>query len=94
MASAPLIELPLTLRLSPQAREELTKRAEATGVDLASYVSNIVERNAQAATSLDEISGPIYEHFLQSGLTDEQLGDLLEKEKHEARAHRRARHAS
>ena len=91
---AQTIELPLTLRLSAQARQKLQERAAASGTDVAGYVSTIVEQNTQKPLSLEEISGPVYQRFLESGLSDEQLSDLLEKEKHEARADRRARQAS
>ena len=88
------IELPLTLRLSDQARRKLAARAAASGTDIAGYVSVIVEQSTQKPLSLEEISGPVYQRFLESGLTDDQLGDVLEQEKHEARAERRARQAS
>lgn len=37
-------------------------------------------------TALEEISGPIYQEFLRSGMTDEELGDMLEEAKHAMRA--------
>jgi len=94
MAASRMVELPLTLHISEQAREKLAQRAAAGGADLAEYVSTIVEENAQKPLSLEEISGPVYQKFLESGMTDDELGDLLEKEKHAARAERRARQTS
>lgn len=95
MATPPqTVELPLTLRLSEQARAKLAERAAASGTDVAGYVSVIVEQNAHKPLSLEEISGPVYQRFLESGLTDDQLAERLEQEKHEARAQRRARQAS
>jgi len=88
------VELPLTLRVSQQARQRLAERAAASGTDIAGYVSTIVEQNTQAPLSLEEISGPVYQHFLASGMTDEELGESLEREKHEDRARLRTRHAS
>jgi hypothetical protein len=87
-------ELAITLRLTPQAKECLAKRASANGTDLAGYVSTIVEQASQAPLSLEEISGPIYQRFVESGMTDDELGDLLEREKHAARLERRSRQAS
>jgi len=87
------IDFPLTLHLSEQAAEKLAARAAAGGSDMAGYVSTLVEQSTQSPLSLQEISGPIYERFLESGMTDDELGDLLEKEKHAARAERRARQA-
>ncbi len=40
------------------------------------------------------MSGPIYQRCLESGMTDEELGEELERAKHEMRAERRARNAS
>jgi hypothetical protein len=95
MAATPqTIELPLTLHISQQAREKLAQRAAAGGSDLAGYVSTLLEQTAKRPLSLEEISGPIYQRFLESGMTDDELGDLLEEEKHAARAERRARQAS
>ena len=92
--SAQMVELPLTLHISEQTRIKLTERAAARGSDLAEYVSTILEYASEKPLSLEEISGPIYQRFLESGMTDDELGDLLEKEKHAARAKRRARQAS
>ena len=84
------VELPLTLKLTKETRQKLDERAAASGTDVAGYVSTIVEQNTSQPHSLEEISGPIYQRFLDSGLTDDQLSDLLEREKHDARAQRRA----
>jgi hypothetical protein len=91
---AQTIELALTLRLSAQARQKLQERAAASGTDVAGYVSTIVEQNTQKPLSLEAISGPVYQRFLDSGLTDEQLSEELEQAKHEMRAERRGRRAS
>ena len=93
-ARSPIIELLLTLRVSEQARQRLAERAAASGTDVAGYVSAIIEQNAQRPASLEDISGPVYQRFLESGLTDDQLRDALEQEKHAARAQRRGRRAS
>ena len=84
----------LTLRLPKEATEELKRRAEASGQDVAEFVSHLVEHFAQPPTPLEILSGPIYQRFLESGMTDDQLAEELERAKHEMRAERRARHAS
>lgn len=95
MAASPeTVELPLTLHISEQAKQKLAQRAAAGGSDIAAYVSSLVEQTAQKPLSLEEISGPVYQRFLESGMTDDELGDLLEQEKHAARAERRSRQAS
>lgn len=86
------VDVPLTLHISAATREVLTRRAAAAGTDVEGYVSSLVERNAAAeGFSLAEISGPVYERFVGSGTTDDELAEELERGKHELRAERRGR---
>lgn len=83
----------LNIHLAPDAANRLTAKARDAGVDVAEYAARLLESEALRPT-LREISGPVEEAFAASGLTDEQLGELLEKAKHEMRAERRARQGS
>jgi hypothetical protein len=89
--SVQTVEIPLTLRVSRQAQETLAERAAASGTDMAEYVSALVETTARTPLSLRGISGPVYQRFLESGVTDDELSEELERAKHELRAERRAR---
>jgi hypothetical protein len=84
----------LIIRLRTDATEKLKVRAAASGQDVATFVSRLVEQFAEPPTPIEELSGPIYQKFLESGMTDEELGDELERAKHEMRAERRARLSS
>ncbi len=84
----------LSLSISPQAEAELKARAAAAGLDIATYAARELERLTTPARSVRELSGPAYDEFLASGMTDDQLGDLLEEVKHEMRAEKRQRRAS
>ncbi|MGA2232560.1 MAG: hypothetical protein ABSH22_16815 [Tepidisphaeraceae bacterium] len=86
--------MPLTLHLSQETQEKLALQAAANGTDVAGYVSKIVEETTRKPFSLEEISGPVYKRFLESGTTDDELSEELERGKHELRAERRARQAS
>ena len=55
------------------------------------YVSRLLQHFTEAPTPLEEISGPIYQRFLASGMTDDELGEELERAKHESRMERRPR---
>jgi hypothetical protein len=77
--------------ISSEAEDRLRRRAEACGEDLTSYVAKLLAHFAEPPTPLKELSGPIFEAFKASGMTDDELGDLLEKAKHEMRAERRAK---
>ena len=83
------VDVPVTLRISVGTRDELARRAAAEGTDLAGYVSSLVERSAAAGFSLEKISGPVFERFVESGTTDDELAEELERGKHELRAERR-----
>jgi hypothetical protein len=89
MASLPTVELPLTLHLTKEAQEKLVQKAAENGTDVAGYVSRIVEETTRKPFSLKEISGPVYKRFVESGTTDDELSDELERGKHELRAERR-----
>ena len=54
----------------------------------------MLEAGVRIVPSLREISGQVADEFSSSCLTDEAFGDLLENEKHDMRAEKRARGAS
>jgi hypothetical protein len=87
-------EIPVTLRLSKDAQRRLAERAADAGVSLSDYLAGLIESVVESPQTLAEISGPVYERFVTSGTTDEQLSEELERAKHEARADRRGRRAS
>ena len=84
----------LTISLPPDVEAKVRARAAAIGTDLERYIAQLVIRSVEAPLSLEQISGPVSEAFAESGLTDDELSDLLEREKHEARRERRNRRAS
>ena len=81
----------LQIPVSPETEARLRVRAAASGEDLPEYVAKLVSHFAEGPTNLSELSGPIHQRFLESGMTDDELGELLERAKHEMRAERRAR---
>lgn len=87
------IELALKLRISRAAGDKLAQRAAATGKAVDEYAAELIE-NAVTAPSLDEVLAPLRAEVVASGVTDDELSDLLENAKHEMRAERRARRAS
>jgi len=84
----------LTIPISADAEAKLKAKAAQAGVDVTAYVSALVEQSARPSLSLRELSGPIADDFAKSGMTDVELGDLLEEAKHEMRAEKRARKVS
>jgi hypothetical protein len=79
----------LHVPVAPGTEARLRERAALVGQDVATYAARVLERSAEQPLSLEEISGPIAEEFHRSGMSEEQLSDLLEKAEHEARRRRR-----
>jgi hypothetical protein len=81
----------LNITLTPEKEKRLRERAAAAGEDVGTFASRLLDQFAAQPTPLEQLSGPICDAFLESGMTDDELGDLLEKAKHEMRAERRAK---
>ena len=84
----------LSIPLPPQAEAALRQRAAATGKDPSTIASELLtyaltQTSELTLDRLEEISGDSYRNFIASGMTDEQLGDELERIKHEDRAKKR-----
>lgn len=78
----------ISIPLSSEAEARLRARAAAVGQDVVTYAARVLERLGQPPVPASDISGPVADEFRASGLTDEQLGDLLEDAKHDARKNR------
>lgn len=79
----------LTISLPPESAAQLQRRAEASGVDVSTYVSKLLQHFTEPPAPLEELSGPIHDRFRASGMTEDQLAEELERAKHEMRAERR-----
>ena len=80
----------LTLQIPPEAEARLIEKARSAGMDVPRYAERILETEARRPT-LGEISGPIAAAFQESGMSEDELGDLLEKAKLQMRAERQVR---
>jgi hypothetical protein len=81
-------KMTLAVPISPTAHIRLADKARAAGLDLPTFVSRLLEAEAQRPT-LVELSGEVFENFKRMNVSDEELGQRLENEKHAARAARR-----
>lgn len=79
--------------ISAEAEAKLRAKAAAAGVDVETYAARHLELMAAPPKSLKDISGPIAEEFARSGMTEDELSDFLEAEKHTMRAERREKRA-
>jgi hypothetical protein len=80
----------LSVQVPSSVEERLAAKARAAGVDVPTYAARLLERDARRPTLL-EISGESLEKFRQSGMTDDELADALEKEKHQSREAKRGK---
>jgi hypothetical protein len=78
----------LDIPLSAEAEKRLRERAAAAGLDVRSCATRLLE-DVLAKPSLDEILGPIRQRFAASGISEDELSDDLEREKHAMRQARR-----
>jgi hypothetical protein len=80
----------LTVDLADADAQRLAEKARAAGVDVQTYVERLV-RLAATCAPLDDVLRPVREAFQASGMSEDELGELLEEAKHEMRRERRAR---
>jgi hypothetical protein len=74
----------LTIPLPQQVLSQLRDRARAEGVDVVTIAERALRREA-ARPLLTEVLKPVRDAFASSGLTDDELAELLEVEKHAMR---------
>ncbi len=79
----------LSISIPPETEAKLKARAEAAGEDLPAYITRLVTQAVESPT-IEQLSGPIAKAFADSGMTEDELVDFLEAEKHAMRAERRA----
>lgn len=80
----------ITIPVSAKVKAGLKRRANAVGQDITTYAARILESIAEPRT-LEELSGPVHQRFIESCTSEEELGEELEKAKHEMRTARRLR---
>jgi hypothetical protein len=78
----------LTIDLPSDVEAQLKSRANAAGQEVGAYAVHLLKRGMKRHRSIREISGEIGERFEASGETDDQLGEELERAKHEMREER------
>jgi hypothetical protein len=71
----------------------LKARAATVRVDVATYAARQLTVLSAPRRSLRKISGPIGAAFSRSGVSEDQLSDLLSAEKHALRAEHREKPA-
>jgi hypothetical protein len=81
----------LTISIPPEPAEKIETRAAAAGQDVTEFIRQHLKWVTEPPMPLEELSGPIYRRFQESGMSDEYLTEELERAKHEMRIQRRNR---
>src|SRR5258707_13305603 len=79
----------LTISLRADTEKRLEEQARAAGVDKSTYAAQLLERSLLPDDWLEKLSGDVGKRFAESGMSEEELGEELERAKHEMRAERR-----
>jgi hypothetical protein len=75
----------ITVKIPDPTEESLRRQAEAAGKPVEQFVSEVLEAQAAPAKMLRDISGSVHQRFLESGMSEEELAERLEREDHAAR---------
>jgi hypothetical protein len=80
----------LTIELPTEDEARLAMKARQAGVDLPTYVERLLKAE-MSRPALEEILKPVQDAFAESGMSEDDLSELLVKAKKEMRADRRSR---
>ena len=75
----------LSIPITAETEAKLKAKAAVAGVDLQTFAARALERIA-SRPNLDEALAPLRAEIQDSGVTEDQLSDLLEEAKHDLRA--------
>jgi hypothetical protein len=88
--------LTLTLTLPPETERKLRACAAASGQDIASFALRAIQEKLQSTPlpTMDERLAPLRQEFRDSGMTEDELYELLKEARDEVRRKRRERNSS
>ena len=70
----------VTFTISDEVGQQLSIRANKEGKNVSEFMATVAEREAKKPT-LDELLAPVRQQFLQSGLSEEDLTNLVKEER-------------
>ena len=71
----------LTIHVPKNIGVILEERAKVDGKDVAEYVESLIEQDIDKRKTLDEILAPVRRNFAESGVTEDELDELIETER-------------
>lgn len=85
----------ITIELRPDDEQVLRERARESGRELPEYVQHLLEehlrsgpRSGAAPRSFDQVLGPVWEGWRQTGMSEEQIDAMFQRELEELRRER------
>ena len=79
----------VTIQLPVEDEARLAMKARQAGVDLPTYLERLLKAEV-SRPALDEVLNPVRDAFAESGMSEDELSDLLVKAKKQMRAERRS----
>jgi hypothetical protein len=76
-------EVTVTFSLPREEERSLLARARERGTDVGTFVRGLVEAELRRPPGLESILGPVHEEFRASGMSEEELGELIEEARNE-----------
>ena len=85
----------ITIELSPEEEQVLRERARDSGRELPEYVQQVLEEHIRsvprpeaAPKTFDQVLAPVWDGWRQSGMTEEQIDAMFQRELEELRQER------
>ena len=79
----------VTIQLPVEDEARLVMKARQAGVDLPTYLERLLKAEV-SRPALDEVLNSVRDAFTDSGMSEDELSDLLVKAKKQMRAERRS----
>jgi hypothetical protein len=79
----------LTIELPTEDEARLAVKAKNAGVDLPTYVERLLKAEI-SRPALEDVLKPVQDAFIESGMSEDDLSQLLVRAKKEMRADRRS----
>ncbi|CAN5440885.1 hypothetical protein BH20ACI1_BH20ACI1_28390 [soil metagenome] len=80
----------IVISVQPKTASILAQKAAAKNQDIKEFIESIVETQA-VKPSLDEILAPMRQDFAESGMTEDELDELIKNERRAMREERQAK---
>ncbi len=80
----------IVISVQPKTASILAQKAAAKNQDIKEFIESIIETQA-VKPSLDEILAPMRRDFAESGMTEDELDELIKAERRAMREERQAK---